>query len=147
MPARPRNDKDRAEKAYIKSWGVQSAPRWSPDGRKIVFVTTRQDHSFVAVLDVPSRTITYMAPSVDFDSDPMWTADGRHIVFVRRPGFSFGQQSQQPAFTPNAPGPAGRGGRGGDRTGDQGAQAPNQAALRIPGLILATFRGGTRWRS
>ncbi|MBA3297623.1 MAG: S9 family peptidase [Acidobacteria bacterium] len=142
MPARPRNDKDRAEKAYIKSWGVQSAPRWSPDGRKIVFVTTRQDHSFVAVLDVPSRTITYMAPGVDFDSDPMWTADGRHIVFVRRPGFSFGQQSQQPAFTPNAPGPGGRGGRGGDRTGDQGAQAPNQAALRIPGLILATFRGG-----
>jgi len=151
-PARILKEKDRAEKPYIKSWGVQSAPRWSPDGKKIAFVTTRQDHGFVAVLDVASRRITYLAPSVDFDSNPMWTSDSKHIVFTRRPGLAFGQQAQQgsggvglpngPAFNPNAQGRAGRG--RGDAAPDQagGAAAANQAASRIPGLTRATFRGG-----
>jgi dipeptidyl aminopeptidase/acylaminoacyl peptidase len=145
---RPAKEIDRAEKPYIRSWGQQSTPRWSPDGKKIAFVTTRQDHSFVAVLDLASRTITYMDPSVDFDSSPMWTADGRHIVFFRRPGLSFGQQSQQggggigipdgPAFNPNT---QGRGGRG-PQPPDAATQAAMQAAAKIPGLMRATFRGG-----
>jgi dipeptidyl aminopeptidase/acylaminoacyl peptidase len=148
-PRRPLKEIDRGEKPYIKSWGQQSAPRWSPDGRKIAFVTTRQDHSFVAVLDVKSRTITYMDPSVDFDSTPMWTEDGKHIVFLRRPGLAFGQQNQQggggigipdgPAFNSNA---QGRGGRGGGQPPDPAAQAAMQAAAKIPGLMRATFRGG-----
>ena len=145
---RPLKDIDRAEKPYIKSWGQQSAPRWSPDGKKIAFVTTRQDHSFVAVLDISSRKITYLDPSVDFDSSPMWTADGSHIVFMRRPGLAFGQQNQQggvgigipngPAFNPNA---QGRGGRG-DQPPDAATQAAMQAAGKIPGLVRPTFRGG-----
>jgi dipeptidyl-peptidase 4 len=149
-PSRPLKERDRGEAPYIKSWGVQSNPRWSPDGKKIAFVTTRQDHSFVAVLDVASRLITYMAPGVDFDTNPMWTADGRHVVFTRRPGLPFGQQAQQggggigipngPAFNPSA---QGRGGRGGNAVADQAAtQAASQAASKIPGLTRATFRGG-----
>jgi dipeptidyl-peptidase 4 len=114
---------DRGEKPFIRNWGMQSAPRWSPDGRKIAFVTTRQDHSFIAVYDLSSRDISYMAPSVDFDSNPLWTADSRSIVFTRRPGLPFGQQAQEggggigipngPAFTATQ----GRGGRGQGRGG------------------------------
>ena len=66
-------DGSRREGVTSSNWGVQSAPRWSPDGRKIAFVTTRQDHSFIAVLDVATRKISYMDPSVDFDTSPMWT--------------------------------------------------------------------------
>ncbi|HVL65822.1 MAG TPA: prolyl oligopeptidase family serine peptidase [Vicinamibacterales bacterium] len=142
---KPANPMDRGETPFIRNWGVQSSPRWSPDGKKIAFVTTRQDHSFVAVYDMATRTITYMSPSVDFDTNPMWTADGRHIVFVRRPGLPFGQQNQQggggigipngPAFNPNQ-------GRGGQTVQDEAAQRAIQAASRIPGLMRATFRGG-----
>jgi len=145
---RPLKGMDRAEKPYIRSWGQQSAPRWSPDGKKIAFVTTRQDHSFVAILDVASRTVTYMDPSVDFDSSPMWTADGRHVVFLRRPGLPFAQQNQQggggigipngPAFNPSAQGRAGRG----DQPPDAAALTAMQAAAKIPGLTRATLRGG-----
>ena len=51
-PAKPASERDRGEKPFIKEWGVQSAPRWSPDGKKIAFVSTRTDHSFVAVYDM-----------------------------------------------------------------------------------------------
>jgi dipeptidyl aminopeptidase/acylaminoacyl peptidase len=140
---RPAAERDRGEKPFIVNWGEQSNPKWSPDGRKIAFVTTRTDHAFVAIYDTVTRRITYMSPSVDFDGTPLWSDDGKTIYFVRRPGLAFGQQSQQggggigipdgPAFTNNA---QGRGGRGGGQGGDQ----PRVA--NIPGLARATFRGG-----
>src|SRR3984957_1582493 len=71
-PVKPASEVDRGEKAFITEWGVQSGPKWSPDGRKIAFVSTRTDHSFIVVYDVATRSVKYMAPSVDFDTMPMW---------------------------------------------------------------------------
>jgi dipeptidyl-peptidase 4 len=84
---------DRGEKPFITQWGEQSAPKWSPDGRKIAFVSTRTDHSFIMVYDLATRTVKYMSPSVDFDTSPLWAADSRTVYFVRRPGLPFGQQA------------------------------------------------------
>jgi dipeptidyl aminopeptidase/acylaminoacyl peptidase len=161
-PVKPANEIDRGEKAFITEWGVQSEPKWSPDGRKIAFVTTRTDHSFIAVYDVAARTVKYMSPSVDFDTTPMWTADGKHLIFVRRPGLPFGQQAQQggggiglpngpAAQAPATAAAAAQPGRGGGR-GGRGAQAaaatpaqgtPAPAPVNnTPGLMRATFRGG-----
>ena len=72
-PVKPASEVDRGEKAFITEWGVQSDPKWSPDGRKIAFVSTRTDHSFIVVYDVATRSVKYMSPSVDFDTMPMWT--------------------------------------------------------------------------
>ena len=74
---------------------MQSDPKWSPDGRKIAFVSTRTDHSFIMVYDVATRTVKYMSPSVDFDTAPMWMPDSKHLIFMRQPGLPFGQQTQQ----------------------------------------------------
>ncbi len=151
-PIRPAAEIDRGEKPFIKEWGVQSAPTWSPDGRKIAFVTTRTDHSFVVVYDMATRTVTYMSPSVDFDSTPMWTSDGKSIVFVRRPGLPFGQQAQQGGAGIGVPGgpaaaqpgaAAGRGGRGQAGGGGAAAAQPQSpAAAKVPGLTRSAFRGG-----
>ena len=149
-PVRAATGQARGETPFITAWGVQSSPKWSPDGRKIAFVSTRTDHSFIVVYDVASRGITYLAPSVDFDTSPLWSADSRSVIFVRSPGLAFGQQAQQggggigapngPAFQPPV---AGRGARG------QGGVAPAQVegtkpsrVATIPGLARATFRGG-----
>ncbi len=150
-PARPASAMDRAEKPFIRAWGVQSAPSWSPDGRKIAFVSTRTDHSFVAVYDMAARRVTYMAPSVDFDASPMWSADSRSLVFVRRPGLPFGQQAQAGGRGAGVPGgPAAAAGRGSGGAGGAAAEGVHPAASKVPGLTRATFKGGytfSIWRA
>jgi len=147
-------ERDRGETPFITAWGVQSSPKWSPDGRRIAFVSTRTDHSFVLVYDLASRAITYISPSVDFDSSPLWTADGKSIVFVRRPGLPFAQQAQQggggigvpdgPAYQPPAITGRGRGGRGQAAAppAQETEPQPERRVASIPGLAQATFKGG-----
>jgi dipeptidyl-peptidase-4 len=141
-PVRPAGEMDRGEKPFIKEWGVQSAPTWSPDGRKIAFVSTRTDHSFIVVYDMTTRAVRYMAPSVDLDSNPMWTADSKSIVFVRRPGLSFGQAEQAASRAGGPPAEAARGRGAATAAGAQTPRSPGPAALKIPGLTRSTFKGG-----
>jgi dipeptidyl-peptidase-4 len=74
----------------FKAAGNNGSPRWSPDSSRIAFVTRRNDHSFIGVFDTAKRKITWIAPSVDRDSDPEWAANGTKIVFQRRPGLQYG---------------------------------------------------------
>jgi dipeptidyl-peptidase 4 len=159
-PTRPLTEMDRGEKPFIREWGTNSAPAWSPDGKRIAFVTARVDHGFIGVYDVATRTVQYMAPSVDFDTNPMWTADSKHIVFIRRPGTPFAQQSQAggggiglpagPAAAQTGGAAAGRGGQGrggrgqggGATTPAQGAQQATGSPAQSAGLRSATFKGG-----
>jgi dipeptidyl aminopeptidase/acylaminoacyl peptidase len=140
-PVKPASEVDRGEKAFITEWGVQSQPKWSPDGRKIAYVSTRTDHSFIVVYDMATRSVKYMSPSVDFDTMPMWLPDSKHLMFTRRPGLPFGQQAQQggggiglssgPAFQGSATAtPGGRGGGRGNRGGSAPAATNNAAAAQ-----------------
>ena len=65
--------------------GQNHSEEWSPDGSQLVFVSTRGDHSFIGVYDVDAKTVRFLAPSVDTDSDAVWSLDGKRIAFVRRP--------------------------------------------------------------
>jgi dipeptidyl-peptidase-4 len=134
---------------FIKEWGRQSSPVWSPDGSKLAFVSTRDNHSFVGVFDMKTRRVDFVSPSVDFDTAPVWSADGKQIAFIRRPGTPFGNQAQQGAGGIGGPaGPAaargGRGGNGGGGRGGRGGfgQANDSTPQRIDGLYRAAFPGG-----
>jgi len=145
-PVKPMSEVDRGEKPFITEWGVQSDPRWSPDGRKIAFVSTRADHSFIAVYEVATRKVTYMSPSVDYDTMPTWMPDSKHLIFMRRPGLPFGQQTQAgsggiglpngPAYQPpgaTAAAPGGRGTGRGTRGGPTTAPAVTNPAAQAAG--------------
>ena len=84
-----------------RSGVTSSSITWSPDGSKLAFVSDRGNHSFIAVYDFPSKTLSYMEPTVDRDTWPTWSPDGKQIAFIRL-----------------ASSGGGRGGRGGRRSAD-----------------------------
>lgn len=69
--------------------GNSDTPRWSPDGKRVAFRSNRKDHSYIAVLDIGTREVMYLAPSSDRDGAPLWSPDGKQIAFIRIPGRAF----------------------------------------------------------
>jgi dipeptidyl aminopeptidase/acylaminoacyl peptidase len=57
--------------------------RWSPDGSKLAYVSDRGNHSFIAVYNFASKSLSYLDPSVDEDANPTWSPDGQQVAFTR----------------------------------------------------------------
>jgi dipeptidyl aminopeptidase/acylaminoacyl peptidase len=91
--------KDKAiAKALTFARGNNSQPKWSPDGKKLAFVSDRGDHSFVVIYEFGRNTLRYVSPSADRDLYPRWSPDGSHLAFVRL----VGKQMKQPVI-PQSP--------------------------------------------
>jgi hypothetical protein len=60
----------------------ESAPSWSPDGRRLALVSEESGAADVHVLDLRSGRITRLTADAAVDSAPAFTADGRSVVFV-----------------------------------------------------------------
>ena len=58
---------------------------WSPDGKRLAFVSRRGDHGFVGVYSLTAKALEYLDPSTEIDREPVWSPDSREIAFVRIP--------------------------------------------------------------
>jgi len=95
----PVSGKEKA-KPLTYARGDNQQPKWSPDGKKIAFVSDRGDHSFIAIYEFGKRELRYIAPSADRDSSPRWSPDGSQIAFLRL----VGREMKRPLI-PLAPAP------------------------------------------
>lgn len=81
-------------KLLFQARGRNGSPAFSPDGSKLAFTSSREDHSFIGIYDFAGHTISWISPSVDMDGYPAWSPDGKYIAFIRFPGragLSFGR--------------------------------------------------------
>ena len=64
--------------------GDVQTPAWSPDGRKLAFVSERDGNSEIYVMNVDGSEQENLTRQPASDSNPSWSRDGRRIVFVSR---------------------------------------------------------------
>ncbi len=72
-------------KSLFTTRGTNRDIRWSPDGLKIAFSSSRMDHAFIGVYTDANSPVQWLAPSFARDASPRWSADGSKIVFIRTP--------------------------------------------------------------
>lgn len=73
-------------KSLFTTRGMIGSLEWSPDGSKLAFVSSRDDHALIGVFSGDDKPIQWIAPDFSRDSSPRWSPDGQNIVFVRTPG-------------------------------------------------------------
>jgi dipeptidyl aminopeptidase/acylaminoacyl peptidase len=69
----------------VHARGSARGLEWSPDGSRLAFVSARGTHAFVGVVEMASKAITWLEPSLDTDDAPVWSPDGTRVAFIRRP--------------------------------------------------------------
>jgi len=61
----------------------QIEPHWSPDGKQIAFVSGRDGHGHVYVMNADGTDTRRITNTAQDDSHPTWSADGRWLAFSR----------------------------------------------------------------
>ena len=72
-----------------KPVGTYAAPTWSPDGRKLAFVSDREGNSDVYVMNADGSGQRSLTRNPAYDADPAWSHDGR-IAFVSNRDGNYG---------------------------------------------------------
>ncbi|GAA4196577.1 S9 family peptidase [Pedobacter jeongneungensis] len=75
-----------AAKNLFYAKGINGAYKWSPDGKKIAFISNRTDHSFLGIYSDQQTPVKWLLPSFSKDNTPVWSPDGNEIAFIRTSG-------------------------------------------------------------
>ena len=73
----------RQSRQLIHDAGTADKVSWSPDGRRLAFVSHRKGHALLGIYDLARDRIQWMSPSADTDAGPAWSPDGQRIAWIR----------------------------------------------------------------
>jgi TolB protein len=106
--------KTKRRKRLTKNHGIDVSPSWSPDGKRLVYVSDIAGNPHIYMLTskggIPKR-LTYKGK---YNATPVWSPDGERIVFSRMKSGKFniwsmnadGSDQRQLTFTGNNESPS-----------------------------------------
>lgn len=62
--------------------GINSSPRFSPDGTRLAMTLSKDGNPEIYVLDLGSRELVRLTDHFGIDTEPSWAPDGSHLVFT-----------------------------------------------------------------
>ena len=77
LPADGKNRQPLTESEYI-----DACPRFSADGERIAFTSTRSENFDIFVMNADGKQIRQLTRHLGYDDHPAWSADGRRIAFT-----------------------------------------------------------------
>ncbi len=69
-------------KRVTDSWGIDVSPKFSPDGRKIVFVSRRRGSPQIFIKNLDTNQIRRLTFEGGYNTSPAWSPNGDRIVYV-----------------------------------------------------------------
>lgn len=66
--------------------GLNGAPAFSPDGRQMALVLSKDGNPDIYILDLQSRRLRRITHHYGIDTEPSWTADGEAVIFTSNRG-------------------------------------------------------------
>ena len=80
------SDGSKQARQLFTTRGTVDELTWSPDSRRMAFVTSRESHAFVGIYQDDATPIVWLAPDAARDQSPVWSPDGRKLAFIRTAG-------------------------------------------------------------
>lgn len=69
-------------RSLYRSQGPLLSPNWSPDGKKIAFVSYEKERQGINIVDVASGRVERVSQYPGINSAPAWSPDGRTLALV-----------------------------------------------------------------
>jgi TolB protein len=73
-------------KRLTKSWGSDVSPTWSPDGKKLAFVSNRSGNPQVYVKDLASGRVDRLTFQGRYNTQPNWSPKGDKLAYAGMEG-------------------------------------------------------------
>ena len=68
-------------RTLISDHAWNTDPAWSPDGKKLAYVSTRDGETDIYVLEIASGAVTRLTSDGSWNGNPTWSPDGAWIMF------------------------------------------------------------------